>query len=166
VIDALFLLFLQLAGINLTAALLFRLFGLSARGVRYTRGKPWVFPVALAFTVVVLAGLLTWQFINPPSLQRSSLAQRANAEVANVVNENRLVELVEANVRFTRANIKGQNTLLGVVYVQRRAGVTTSSEEIRSSLTQAIQTHLLQQGLNVTPLVDVSVLEAPRQSEQ
>lgn len=166
VIDALFLLFLQLAGINLTAALLFRLFGLSARGVRYTRGKPWVFPVALGFTVAILAGLLTWQFVNSPNLQRSSLAQRANAEIQKLVNENRLVELVEANVRFTRANIKGQNTLLSVVYVQRQAGVTASSEEIRSSLIQAIQTHLLQQGFNVTPLVDVSVLEAPQKSER
>ncbi len=164
-IDALFLLFLQLVGINLTAAVLFRLFGLSARGVRYTRGKPWLFPVALTFTVIVLAGLLTWQFVNPPNLQRSSLAQRANAEIAQVVDENPLVDLVEANVRFTRAKIKGQNTLLSVVYVQRRAGVTASSEEIRSRLTQAIQTHLVEQGFNVTPLVDVSVLEAPRQSE-
>jgi uncharacterized membrane protein len=69
---------------------------------------------------------------------------------------------VEANVRFTSANIKGQNTLLGVVYVQRQAGVTQSAEEIRDRLTRAIQTHLLEQGFNVTPLIDVSVLEAPR----
>ncbi|BAZ69586.1 hypothetical protein NIES4106_43590 [Fischerella sp. NIES-4106] len=165
-IDALFLLFLQLAGINLTAAVLFRLFGVSAKGVRYTRGKPWVFPVALVLTVILLAVLLTWQFVNPPNLQRSSLAQRANAEIQKVVNKNPLAELVEANVRFTRANIKGQNTLLGIVYVQRRAGVSVSSEEIRSRLTQAIQTHLLQQGFNVTPLLDVSVLEAPQQSEE
>lgn len=161
VIDALFLLLLQLVGINLTAAVLFRLFGLSAQGVRYKRGKSWMFPVALTFTVAMLAGLLSWQFVNPPNLQRSTLAQRANAEIQKLVNENPLAELVEANVRFTRANIKGQNTLLSTVYVQRRAGVTVSSDEIRSRLTQAIQTRLLEQGFNVTPLVDVSVLEEP-----
>uniref|UniRef100_A0A0C1R8M5 TIGR00341 family protein n=1 Tax=Tolypothrix bouteillei VB521301 TaxID=1479485 RepID=A0A0C1R8M5_9CYAN len=160
-IDALFLLLLQLVGINLTAASLFRVFGLSARGVRYKRGKSWLFPVALACTAILLSGLLTWQFTNSPNLQRSSLAQRANAEIQEVVSQNPLADLVEANVRFTRTNIKGQNTLLSVVYVQRRPGVTASSVEIRSRLTQAIQTRLLQQNFNITPLVDVSVLESP-----
>ncbi|MEC4812743.1 MAG: DUF389 domain-containing protein [Scytonema sp. PMC 1069.18] len=161
VINALFLLFLQLVGINVTATLLFRVFGLTARGVRYPRGKPWVFPVALGCTVAILAGLLTWQFINPPNLQRSFLAQRANAAIQKVVDDNAMVNLVESNARFTRANIKGQNTLLSTVYVQRRAGVSASSEEIRSLLTQAIQTRLQQQNFNATPLVDVSVLDPP-----
>ncbi len=62
-------------------------------------------------------------------------------------------------MRFTRPNISGQDTLLCVVYVQRAEGVSIPSEDIRSQLTQAIQTRLLEQGFNVTPLVDVSVLE-------
>lgn len=161
VVSGLFLLLLQLVGINFTAALLFRLFGLSAQGVRYKRGKRWLFPVALAFTVAVLATLLTWQFTSSPDLQGSTLAQRANAQIEQVVSQNPLVNLVEANVRFTRAEIKGQNTLLCVVYVQPRPGAIASSEEIRSSLTQAIQTRLLQQNFNITPLIDVSVLELP-----
>jgi len=161
-ISGLFLLLLQLVGINFTAAILFRVFGLSTAGPRYNRGKQWVFLSALAATVVVLAGLLSWQLTNPPNLQRSSQAQRATAQIEQVVNESNLVKLVEANVRFTRANIKGQNTLLGVVYVQRQAGVTQSAEAIRDRLTRAIQTHLLEQGFNATPLIDVSVLEPPR----
>ena len=79
-----------------------------------------------------------------------------------MVNDSGLANLVEADVRFTPANIKGQNTLLGTVYVQRQAGVTESSEEIRSRLTGTIQRQLLEQGFNVTPLIDVSVLEAPQ----
>lgn len=161
-ISGLFLLLLQLAGINFTAAILFRVFGLSTAGPRYNRGKQSVFLSAIAATVVALAGLLSWQLTNPPNLQRSSQAQRAAAQIQKVVNQSNLVKLVEANVRFTSANIKGQNTLLGVVYVQRQAGVTQSAEEIRDRLTRAIQTHLLEQGFNVTPLIDVSVLEAPR----
>jgi uncharacterized membrane protein len=94
-------------------------------------------------------------------LQRPSRAQRANAEIQEVVDKSGVVELVEANVRFTGPKIEGQNTLLGVVYVQRRAGVTESSEQIRDQITRAIQTRLLEQGFNVTPLIDVSVLEAP-----
>lgn len=161
VIGSLFLLLLQLVGINLSASIVFRAYGLSTQGARYNRGKRWVFPAALAVTVVALLGLLTWQFWNPPQLQRPSRAQRANAEIQKVVNRSGVAELVEVNVRFTGSNIKGQNTLLGIVYVQRRAGVTEDSEEIRSRITRAIQTHLLEQGFNVTPLIDVSVLEAP-----
>lgn len=161
VTGGLFLLLLQLCGINFTASLLFRIYGLSTQGSRYQRGKKSVFRSALVITVIALAGLLTWQFSNSPNLERSSRAQRANAEVNKAVEQVGLVELVESNVRFTRPNIEGQNTLLSVVYVQRKPEVTASKEEIRSRLTQAIQTHLLKQRFNVTPLVDVNVLETP-----
>ncbi|BAY65634.1 hypothetical protein NIES22_57410 [Calothrix brevissima NIES-22] len=144
-----------------TASLLFRTFGLSTQATRYQRGKKGVFRFSMAITVIALVGLLTWQFSNSPNLEQSSRAQRANAEVQKAVEQVGLAKLVESNVRFTRANISGQNTLLSVVYVQRQPGVSESSEEIRSRLTQAIQTHLLNQGFNVTPLVDVSVLELP-----
>lgn len=160
-LNGLFLLLLQLVGINLTATLLFRVFGLSSQGARYERGKKSVFPAALAVTVAVLAGLLTWQFSNSPQLQRPTVAQSAATEIQKVVNQSDLANLVETNVRFTRANIKGQKTLLGIVYVQRQTGVTQSSEEIRDRLTRSIQTNLLEQEFNVTPLIDVSVLEAP-----
>ncbi|MBF2007516.1 MAG: TIGR00341 family protein [Chlorogloeopsis fritschii C42_A2020_084] len=161
VISGLFLLLLQLVGINLTAGLLFRFFGLSARGVRYTRGKGWLFPVTLGLTLLGLALLLTWQFNSPPDLQRSTLAQRADAQIQEVVSQNPLVNLVETNARFTRSQIPGQNTLLTTVYVQRRQGVSISAEEIRSRLTQAIQSRLQQQNFDVIPLVDAIVLEPP-----
>jgi uncharacterized membrane protein len=72
-----------------------------------------------------------------------------------------LAKLLEANVRFTAPNLEGQNTLLVTLYVQRQAGIKASSQEIRQHLTQSIQQHLLEQGFNVTPLIDVNVLEAP-----
>jgi uncharacterized hydrophobic protein (TIGR00341 family) len=159
--NGLFLLLLQLVGINLSASLVFRAYGLSARGARYGRGKKWMVPVVLVVTVLALTGLLTWQFLTSPDLQRSSIAQRTNAEIQEVVNESSLAELLEANVRFTAPTIKGQNTLLVTLYVQRQAGVNASSQEIRQRLTQSIQQHLLEQEFNVTPLIDVSVLEAP-----
>lgn len=159
--DGLFLLLLQLGGINLSASLLFRIYGLSTQGSRYQRGQKSVFRGAAAITMLVLAGLLTWQFANSPYLQRSSRAQRANAQIQEVVEQVGLANLVEANVRFTRPNIAGQNTLLCVIYVQRKPETTESTEAIRSRLTQAIQTRLRQQGFQVTPLVAVNVLENP-----
>jgi len=155
-----FLLLLQLGGINLSAALLFRLFGLSTEGARYQRGKRGVFPISVGLSAIMLTGLLIWQFSSPPNLERSSRAQRANAELQQVVQQNDSAQLVEANVRFTRANIQEQNTLLCVVYVQRRPEATRSAEQIRADLTQAIQSRLLKD-FNATPLVDVIVLEAP-----
>lgn len=160
VISGVFLLILQLVGINLSAAIVFRLFGVTAIGARYDRGKKWLFPVALGVTIVALGGLLTWQISNSPNLQRSSRAQRANADVQQIVNRSDLVNLVEANVRFTRSNIPGQNTLLVTIYVQPQEGISASSQEIRQTLTQVIQTNLLQE-YNATPLVDVTVLEPP-----
>lgn len=159
-INGIFLLLLQLIGINLSASLVFRAYGLSARGARYQRGKPLAFPSVLAVTLVALAGLLTWQFGQPPQLQRSSRAQRANAQIQQVVNNSGVAELLEANVRFTRSP-KGQNSLLCIIYVQRRDGGTLSAEAIRDRLTQAIQAQLITQEFNITPLVDVSVLEPP-----
>lgn len=158
-INGLFLLLLQLVGINLSASLVFRAYGLSSRGTRYGRGKKWLIPVALSITVLALIGLLTWQFLNTPNLQRSSIVQRANAEIQEVLDESSLAELIEANVRFTAPKIEGQNTLLVTLYVQRQANTTTSSEEIGNTLTRTIQTRLLEKDLNVTPLVDISVLQ-------
>ncbi len=163
-IGGVFLLLLQLAGINISGAVIFRLSGLSPRGARYKRGKKHVFPMVLVVTALVLTALLTWQFASSPELQRSSQAQRATAEIQSLVQADPLAELVVANVQFTRADIEQQNTLLGVIYVQRAEGVTEPAEEIRDRLTRQIQSHLLAEGFNVTPLIDIIVLESPEDS--
>jgi uncharacterized hydrophobic protein (TIGR00271 family) len=162
VINGLFLLLLQLGGINLSASLLFRIYGLSTQGTRYQRGQKWVTRSALAITVIALIGLLTWQFSNSPNLERSSRAQRANAEVKNAVEQVGLAQLVESNVRFPRPNIDGENTLLTVVYVQRKPGVKQSDQEISNRIKGAVQKRLKEKKFNVTPLIDVTVLEPAR----
>ncbi|MES1021943.1 DUF389 domain-containing protein [Gloeocapsa sp. BRSZ] len=160
-VSGVFLLLLQLVGINLSASLVFRSYGLTARGARYQRGKKALFPAILAVTSVALLALLIWQFSGSPDLQRSSREQSANQAIQQVVEDSDLVELVEANVRFPTPNIPEQNTLLIVMYVQRRAGVTESAQVISDRLTQAVQTALQNQDFNVTPLVSVNVLSAP-----
>ncbi|MGB5961162.1 MAG: DUF389 domain-containing protein [Coleofasciculaceae cyanobacterium] len=160
--NGIFVLLLQLVGINLSASIMFRIYGMSSGGARYDRGKKSVFPIALGATILALVGLLTWQFSTAPGLQRTSLSQRANTEIQTVVKNSNLVQLVEADVRFPSPDIEGQNTLLGTVYVQRKAGVSQSTPQIRDRLTKDIQTRLLQQDFNVTPLISVSVLEAPK----
>ncbi|HEY9880049.1 MAG TPA: TIGR00341 family protein, partial [Leptolyngbyaceae cyanobacterium] len=119
---------------------------------------------ALGVSAIALTFLLTWQFSNSPNLERSSQAQRANAEVQKVIQQSKQVKLVESNVRFTRADISGQNTLLSEVYVQREPNTEKSAEAIKTELTQSIQSRLLEKGFNATPLVSVNVLEAPKTS--
>ena len=157
-----FLLILQLVGINFAATTVFRLYGLSATGARYKRGSKWVFPVALGITTLVLVALLTLQFNLGPNLQRSSLEQRANARVQQVVEDSNLGKLVQSNVSFTRANIPEQNTMLCLVYVQRPQNIALSDRQISDRLKQKIQTSLMQKDFQATPLVGITVLEPPR----
>ena len=165
IVSGVFLLLLQLVGINLSAASVFRYFGLSAKGARYSRGKRWVFPVILTITTLLLIGLLSWQFNNSPNLQHSSRAQRAVAVVQKTVEKSDLAYLVEANVRFTRPSIPDQNTLLGLVYVQPKPEINLSKEQISDRLSQEIQTNIIQQGFDVIPLINVSVLSKPAKSD-
>jgi uncharacterized hydrophobic protein (TIGR00271 family) len=154
-----FLLLLQLAGINISGTLVFRFFGLSAHGTRYARGQRRLFPMMLAASAAALAALVAYQLSTSPGLQRATRSQRAAAEIQTLVNGSGRARLVEATVRFTRADIPGQNTLLAVVYVQPASA--DSPEQLRSDLTAAIQQRLLGQEFDVTPLVDVIVLDPP-----
>ena len=160
-ISGVFLLLLQLVGINLSCATVFRVYGLSSGGAVYAAGKRRVFPIALGVSAIAMALLLSWQFSNSPNLTRDSQSQRAVAVIQEVVSHDPYVSLVESNVRFTRANIKGQDTLLGNVYVQPRAGQNVAADSTSQRLTTEIQNELLSRGFNVTPLINVTLLKPP-----
>jgi uncharacterized membrane protein len=159
-LSGLFLLILQLAGINVSAAIIFRLFGLTAKGARYDRGKSWIFPVGLGISAIALAGLLTWQFINPPILQRSSRVQRIKAVVQESVEEMATVKLVNAEINFPRPDLPGQNTLLCLLYVQRVDEVDLSESELKNRVSSQVRQAIVQGGFDVTPLVNVTVFDS------
>lgn len=162
VTSGVFLLFLQLIGINFTGSLVFRLFGLDSEGPRYDRGRKNIFLTSLFITAGLAAGILYLQLHQSPDLQRSSRAQRAAAEIQEIVQTNKQVDLIESNVRFTRANIEGQNSLLCVVYVQVKPDINFESREtLKNNLIQSIQQGLLSKGYQVTPLVDVILIDPP-----
>ena len=157
------LLVLQLAGIHLTGAVLFRLHGLSPRGARYERGRKRVFAISIAASAVVLAGMLTWQF-GTTQFQRPTDAQRATAIAKRIVDDSGLAHPVEIGMRFTRADIPGQRTLLGVIYVQLREGVTAEPSTVERRLAREIEQELLRVAPDLVPLVQVQALEPPRPS--
>lgn len=163
-VNALFKLLLQLVAINLSGALVFRLFGLSAADIRFNKGRfPRVFWSSLAVTTIALAALLFWQFADSPNLQRSTIAQRAVGKVEQVLQEHEDAALVEANLRFTRSSVQNQETLLGNIYVQKRSPRITN-QALTQELTQEIQAALVTlPGGNVVPLISVTVLTAPEE---
>jgi uncharacterized membrane protein len=162
--NGIFLLSLQLVGINLTGALVFRFYGLSPVGPRYHRGRNLVTIMAMTLTILVLSSLLVWQFYGSSiSLQRSSVEQRIADKVQTLVETDGLAKLIESNVRFTHVNIAGQNSLLITLYVHRRPGVDLSTDRIRRTLRERLVATLNRQ-FRVTPLVDLTVFEEPSAS--
>lgn len=153
--SAAFVLLLQVVGINLSGSIVFRLYGVSPTGARYDRGKAWVGYASWAASLCAAAALLVWQFSNEPDLIRSSQAQRATQDVREIVTDSGIAQLVQANAEFTRADISGQNTLLVTVYVQQGQADKAATQ---ARLSAAIKQRLRQE-YNVTPLVDVTVLE-------
>jgi len=154
-----FLLVLQLVGINLSATLVFRSFGLSSTGARYTRGKGWLFPVALGVTAALLVALLGWQYSNPPSLERSSLEQKATATVQNVIGKRDGLNYLDSDIRFTQTTGEDGNQLLAVVYVQDQAPDPPSPQTIQDGLSRELQQELRDSLQDTEPLVIVNVLE-------
>jgi uncharacterized hydrophobic protein (TIGR00271 family) len=153
-----FLLLLQLVGINLSAALVFRAFGLSSTGARYTRGKGWLFPLVLGITAALLALLLGWQYSGSPALERSSLEQQATATVQTVVQDSEAANYVAADVFYTQSTDTPDNTLLAVVYVEEIPGNGLTDKAIRQTLSTDLEAELEQTLPDTEPLVMVNVL--------
>lgn len=157
VVSAGYLLFLQIVGINVSGAVVFRLFGVSPQGARYPRGKAWASRATWLASIGGLAVLLAIQFANDPTLVRSSQAQRATQDARTVVQESGLAKLVQANAEFTRAEVPGQNTLLVTVYVQVER--ESAAGEVEPRLEHAIRRRLAPR-YDAVPLVEVTALAA------
>jgi len=162
-VNGVFLLLLQLVGINLAGTLVFRRYGLSPQGARFRRGHARYFHASVIVSVLVLIGLLAWQFSSSPALQRSTRAQRALPIAAQVIDQRGDVRLVEASFRFTRPTSSQETpeALLGVVYVEKVGETAVANETLQQQIGQAIEQELLIQGFNVKPLISVTVLEPP-----
>ena len=160
--NGLFLLGLQLVGINLAGAAVFRMYGVRHEGARIERGKSKVTWVSSALAITGLATLMLVQFgAGSPDFQRSTIEQRARSSVLSTVNSSPDAEPVDVEVSFSRADIPGQNTLLIEIHVQRSEGSDIAGDDLRREITTRVQQAILDQDFNVTPLVAVTVLDLP-----
>lgn len=148
--DALFELALQLAGILLSAAALFRLSGaVSPSSARAVQGRAGVFPVTIALAALATVALVGIQ-LTTTGLTDERDVQRARAIVQQVVTDHPQATYVDSDVRFTGHGPGGRRTLLGDVYASGDA----NAEALAADIEQAIA----DTPLAVQPLMDVSVL--------
>jgi uncharacterized hydrophobic protein (TIGR00271 family) len=156
-----YLLALQLVGINLSGALIFRAFGMRPDGARFARGRRAVSYGSGIVSLVVLGALLAWQMTSAaPELQRSTVQQRARDVVRQAIGGIPEVALAAVEAEFTRPDIPGQRTLLVRLYAQRR-GTGQEDGRLRERITADIQRAVRQEWPGVTPLVDVTLLFPP-----
>jgi uncharacterized hydrophobic protein (TIGR00271 family) len=151
-----FLLLLQLVGINLAGAAVFRLFGLRAQGARYARGRRWVAAAAAGLSLVALASLIAWQFGNSTHLRQDTAALEATSIIQATVGQSPLARLVEAQVRYPRPRSGDSRTLLCQVFVQSRG--EHDAETVKRQLEASLLSRLTASGVASTVLVDVTVL--------
>lgn len=156
--NGLFLLALQLVGINLSAALVFRLMGLRPEGARYPRGRKLVYRIATPVTVVVLAAMLVGQLSTSPSLQRGTVSQRAVETVSQVLRDTPEASLVEVDARFAGIGDASRHTMLVTAFVQLPSVTPTDADQVEQRLSETIQRQLSQQLPHVDVLVDVTAL--------
>jgi len=158
-LKAAFILGLQLLGINLGGALVFRIYGLDSSFVRYDRGKKRLFYASTAVTLLLLGGLLFWQFSGSLRLQRGSESAEAERVVEQTINESQLAQAVDVAAEFPRLRQQQSNMLLVTAYVRPQEGVTLSDEALSSQLRREITRRLTEHNPRVVPLVALTVVE-------
>lgn len=156
--NALFLLALQLIGINLSGALVFRIYGVTPDRVRLRHGKKRTFYLSLGLSVVILVGLLVWQFSEPLRLQQSSQETRVEQLVEDELSDIPFAALVDVEARFSGPGDEGR-PLLVIAYVQPQGKADLTSEELGTYVKNTIAYALRDMEMTVVPLVDVRVLE-------
>lgn len=159
--DALFLLGLQLAGIDLAGAAVFRLFGVSPDGLRFPHGNLRRAIAAAAVAAAALGGLLALQFASPPpDLVRAGVESRARSAAISALEHEPAFRLVEADAVFPRLGDTPDHPLLVRVYVQPRdPSVSTDSARMRAA--RRVRDAVARRVPRVKTLVAVTVLDGP-----
>jgi uncharacterized membrane protein len=158
-VSSLFVVALQLVGINLSGAVVFRLFGLSQGGARYETASPGLFQGGIIVSTLLLCGLLAVQFSDPVVLERPGLARRAKVEMEEVLQKSELAEPIEVTARFPQAGAKKEGPLLGEAIVLPAGNAAAQPpEDLRRELARLLQERLRRRWPSLTSFVDVSVL--------
>jgi uncharacterized membrane protein len=157
--NALFVLALQLIGINLTGALVFRIYGVTPKVTRLRQGRRRTLYLSLAFSLVALIGLLVWQFSGPLRLQRSSEETRMAQTIEEALDESDIATLIDVETRFRGDGSSEEQELLVIAYLRPKDETNLTVEEIEAYAKNAIAYAVLDGEGAIVPLVDVTVVE-------
>lgn len=162
--SAVFLLLLQLVGINLAGAVTFWSVGLRPDGVRYDRGRKKILALGIAASAVALVALLTWQLASgSPELERSSVAQQARSVAVSALRDEPGLRQVRLLAEFTRSRVPGREPLLVTAHVLADSTVAGSDSAVRVRVRALLSRAITRAQPGILPLVDVTVLRvAPR----
>ena len=159
--NALFVLVLQLIGINLTGALVFRIYGVTPDQVRLRQGKRRTFFLSLGLSLIALPGLLTWQFSGPLRLERSSEETRTAQVVEEAVTSMGFAELVYVETRFRSLDATDGRELLVIAYLRPTEDAELTVEEIGTFARNRVERALLDMDGHLVPLVEINVVKEP-----
>ncbi|MBW3620086.1 MAG: DUF389 domain-containing protein [Actinobacteria bacterium] len=158
---AVFQVALQLAGITLTAALIFRLYGLTPGRGRFEHGHRGLLPVALTGLSLALGALLVVQFVTTTSLQTTSLAQTATEIAADVVHDEPGVLLLEVSSATPSEVVPGPRRLLLDVAVEVAPGSSvTDLSALERTLEARVRAAVDDELAGVGAAVDVTAYPA------
>lgn len=158
---AAFLLALQLLGIDLAGAAVFRLFGVGPDGRRYPHGHRWAARAAGAVLAAALAGLLALQFgTAAPALVRAGVEERARVAAIDAVLGDPGVRLLDVRADLPRPPGAADHPLLVLVYVEPGAG-GAADDSVKARTARRVAEAVRARVPEVRPLVDVTVLGGP-----
>jgi len=161
-----FLLVIQLAGIQLAAALVFRFLGkVTIKGARFADGKESVFQLSLGVSVLMLGGLLYWQFSSQPALQKASLSTLITETMRNALQEVEYIETIEVNARFTRGTLQELNPVICELYLYNRND-SLQEEQVKEEIRELLYRRIKAQGYNADPMFTITLLEYPGAQEK
>ena len=160
---ALFLLLLQIVGINVATPLVLWAYRVGPRFAWFDRGRRAIAATLFAASLAALAGMMLWQFTGTLALVRPTVALEAQHVTRQAVAELAGVRLVAADVRFVAARPDEPDLLLGTLYLRPTGEAPPRlEEEIHTRLDQKLR----ERGYDVVPLVTVTFLEGDRETRR
>lgn len=159
--NASFVLALQLVGIHLSGSVLFRIFGLYHKGTRREPTGRLLFPLGLTGTAIVLAILLTIQFSDPVTLNRTTLAQTIGTEIRRVASTGEY-RLEHVSTEFTNTPAGQPPVLLAEVFVRHPGLGRVALDSTARILEARIHRHLAQRRPDITPVLEIRWVSAPQ----
>lgn len=158
--SASFILALQLVGIHLTGAVTFRLLGLSHQGIRRGERGRLLFPVGLAISIVLLAGLFIIQFRDPVHLNRRTLVNDVAAAIEREISV-RNVQPEYIRAEFMQTEPARPPVLLAEIFVREPPDRTVSLDSTSRALAEGVRQRLGERWPEISPLLDFTWVSGP-----